>query len=73
VTALTKAQLTSILLYLRNAQAFTDSANYLAQTANDDETAKRLAALCRLQHEEILRIEEMRGEPLPVPAVSSPR
>jgi hypothetical protein len=70
VRGLTKAQLTTILLYLRNAHTFTDSAHYIARSANDAETAKRLAALCRLQHEEILRIEDMRGGFLPEPAVS---
>jgi hypothetical protein len=67
---LTKAQLTTILLYLRNAHTFADSAHYIARNANDAETAKRLAALCRLQHEEIRRIEEIRGGPLAEPAVS---
>jgi hypothetical protein len=57
---LTKAQLTTVLLYLRNAHTFTESTQHTAKLAQDVETANRLAALLRLHHEEIRRIGEMR-------------
>ncbi len=57
---MTRAQLTTILLYLRNAHAFTDSALGIAKAASDDEIAGRLAHLLGLHNEEILRIDDLR-------------
>ena len=57
---MTRAQLTTILLYLRNAHAFIDSAHYIARSAKDDTAAANLAELRRHAHTEIIAIQDMR-------------
>jgi hypothetical protein len=64
----TRAQLTTILLYLRNAHAFIDSAHYVARSAKDDSTAAMLAELRRHAHTDIIAIQDMRDRLEPKPA-----
>ena len=65
---MTRAQLTAILLYLRNAHAFIDSAHYIARSAKDDVTAANLAGVRRHAHTEIIAIQDMRDRLEPNPA-----
>ncbi len=65
---MTRAQLTTILLYLRNAHAFIDSAHYISHSAKDDVTAANLAELRRHAHTEIIAIQDKRDRLEPKPA-----
>jgi hypothetical protein len=57
---MTKPQLTTILIYLKNGLAFIESAKSIAAKAKDDDIGKRLSALARSASIEIAHIEDAR-------------
>jgi hypothetical protein len=66
----TKAQLTTILLYLRNACNYIEGALLTAKTANHADLQNRLSNLTRQTQTEITHIEDLRGAPGSTPPVN---
>ena len=63
---MTRAKLTTILRYLKNAAALIDSAHLTAEKAKGEDIAKRLAALSRTTSAEITHIKDVRASLRPV-------
>ena len=58
---MTKAQLTTILLYLRNACNYIEGALLTAKAASHADLQTRLSSLCSHTQTELSHVEELRG------------